>query len=140
MSTPQCCLEHANLTVRNLDEAVRFLTTAFPHFEVRGRGTSNGRPWLHIGSETTYIAFNEATLKDSDREPCDESGFNHLGFVVDDADLIANALRDAGYREGIQAEPHPHRKRRYFYDTDGTEWEFVEYLSETSDERNDYLL
>jgi hypothetical protein len=33
---------------------------------------------------------------------------------------------------------HPHRLRAYFYDEDGIEWEFIEYLSNNPSERNDY--
>ncbi|MGK0469954.1 MAG: hypothetical protein ACJAR0_000416, partial [Candidatus Azotimanducaceae bacterium] len=33
---------------------------------------------------------------------------------------------------------HPYRERAYFYDGCGFEWEFVQYLSEQTSERNDY--
>jgi len=33
-------LEHANLTVRDIEEMIRFLQTAFPEFRVRGEGMS----------------------------------------------------------------------------------------------------
>lgn len=138
MHSEPCYLEHANLTVRSLDEAVRFITTAFPHFRVRGRGVSMGTPWLHVGTDDVYVAFFEA----SDSAPAaaseDGLGFNHIGFVVKDADAVANALREAGYQEGFVAEPHPHRKRIYFHDADNNEWEFVQYLSDEPTERNDY--
>ena len=36
-------LEHANLCVRDLEEMIRFLQTAFPEFRLRGEGTgTNG--------------------------------------------------------------------------------------------------
>ena len=138
MPAPRVYLEHANLTVRSLDEAVRFVTTAFPHFTIRGQGTSNGRPWLHIGTDTTYLAFSESPRDHPRRDPYDDPGFNHLGFVVEDASAVEAALRDAGYREGIHVDPHPHRKRVYFHDADNNEWEFVEYLSDQPEERNEY--
>ena len=138
MSNENAFLEHANMTVSDLDEAVRFITTAFPHFRVRGRGESNGRPWLHVGTDTTYVAFSESSDAPPERTPYDQLGFNHLGFVVEDTQSIFEALSAAGYREGIQAVPHPHRRRLYFYDRDGNEWEFVEYQSDVAAERNDY--
>ena len=35
---------------------------------------------------------------------------------------------------------HPFRKRVYFNDAEGNDWEFVEYLSQDPLERNDYEL
>jgi len=63
---------------------------------------------------------------------------NHLGFVVDDADALAARLQAAGFREGFITPAHAHRKRRYFFDADGLEWEFVEYLSDDPAEYNGY--
>jgi len=126
-------LEHANLMVSSIDESIRFLTAAFPEFEIRGRGIFKGRPWLHIGTDDTYIALNESADAGSA-----SSSLNHLGYVVDDVDSLADRLSAAGYREGIIAPAHPHRKRRYFHDSDDLEWEFVEYLSDDPALRNDY--
>ena len=131
-------LEHANLTVGNLEEAVRFITTAVPEFCVRHRGVTDGKEWVHVGSDDTYLAFSQASERQQDVAPYEGIGFNHAGIVVQDADAVAAALREAGYREGLQAEPHPHRKRVYFHDADGNEWEFVEYLTEDAALRNDY--
>ena len=33
-------LEHANVSVRDLEEMIRFLKTAFPEFRIRGQGTN----------------------------------------------------------------------------------------------------
>jgi hypothetical protein len=39
-------LEHANLTVRDVEGMIRFLQTAFPEFRVRGEGKSqDGGRW-----------------------------------------------------------------------------------------------
>lgn len=35
---------------------------------------------------------------------------------------------------------HPHRKRVYFYDADGNDWEFVQYFTADIAKRNDYDL
>lgn len=132
-------LEHANLTVGNLDEAIDFLLTAIPEFRVRGRGTDPaGTRWVHVGSDTSYIAINQAQPEE-DRPPAAQSrGVNHLGFVVDDAEAVKRRLVAKGYREGYVCEPHPHRKRLYLHDRDDNEWEFVEYLSDDPEERNSY--
>lgn len=131
-------LEHANMTVRNLDEAIRFLTTAIPAYSVRYRGVSNGREWAHVGDEEFYITFNAEPEESTHENSYEALGVNHLGFAVDDADAVAEALRNAGYREGFQADPHPHRKRIYFHDADDNEWEFVEYFTDDPAKRNDY--
>ncbi|HYE76529.1 MAG TPA: VOC family protein, partial [bacterium] len=46
-------LEHANITVPDIDAAIAFLTTAFPEFQVRH--DSGPRPgdeirWVHVGT------------------------------------------------------------------------------------------
>lgn len=140
-------LEHANINVRNIDEAIRFLTTAFPEFRVRGRGEVEGRPWVHVGTDTSYLALNEfqngagGGTGGTDGTPAVEFGsepLNHLGFVVDDAEALATRLHAAGFREGFVAPPHKYRIRKYFLDADGNEWEFVEYLTEDPALQNEY--
>lgn len=135
-------MEHANLTVQNYDEAVRFLQAAFPDFEVRRAGTNDGHRWMHIGTAETYIALNEATAEKRDAwEPYGgQPGVNHLGFEVDDAEGIRQRLSAAGFRDSTYPNSHPHRNRVYFYDADGNDWEFVEYFSDDPSLRNDYEL
>jgi hypothetical protein len=138
-------LEHANITVNSIDDTIGFLRTAFPDFEVRGKGESVAegvtRKWLHIGTDMTYIALEEVSSPDEgNRRPYRDVGINHLGFVVDDVDSITNRLEAAGYQKSIEVEPHPFRKRSYYFDGSGIEYEFVEYLSGDPVERNEYKL
>jgi len=135
-------MEHANLNVRNMDDSVRFLKAAFPEFEIRREGLNEGRRWMHIGNEDTYIALNEASVEAAgDRKPYDEQpGFNHLGYEVDDVDQLRERLAAAGFQDSTFPNSHPHRKRVYFYDADGNDWEFVQYFSDDSAKRNDYDL
>jgi len=128
-------VEHANINVRNLDDTVLFLTTALPNFKVRYREQTAGCiPWLHIGSDSTYLALNQLS-QDIDSQ---DFRFNHLGFVVDDAEEVKNRCLNAGYKEGYIDKPNPYRKRVYILDKEGMEWEFVEYLSDDPAKRNDY--
>ena len=62
--------------------------------------------------------------------------------MVDDLDGIVTRLSAAGYELSPMSvmTGHPHRRRAYFFDNNGVEWELVEYLSETIEERNDYAL
>jgi catechol 2,3-dioxygenase-like lactoylglutathione lyase family enzyme len=136
-------IEHANLAVRDVDTMIRFLQTAFPDFRVRREGkTWQGARWVHIGTEDTYIALNEAR-----KEPAEawvpyggRPGLNHLGYEVDDVDALRVRMAKAHYRDSTVPNEHPHRKRVYFYDPEGNDWEFVQYLSEDPSERNDYEL
>ena len=56
-------MEHANLSVRHFDDTVRFLKAAFPDFGVRREGVNNGRRWMHIGTDETYLALTESTVE-----------------------------------------------------------------------------
>ena len=135
-------MEHANLTVRHLDESVRFLMAAFPAFEIRREGLRDGRRWMHIGTGDTYIALNEASVEADERwvPYGGKPGVNHLGFEVDDADAVRERLAAAGFRDSTYPNKHPYRKRVYFHDADGNDWEFVEYFSDDPAKRNDYDL
>ncbi len=136
-------LEHANMSVRDIDVMIRFLQAAFPEFRVRGEGTSaNGKRWVHVGTDETYIALNPATVEPKKQwvPYIGEPGVNHLGYEVDDVEAVHSRLTAAGYRESTVPNAHPHRKRVYFYDPEGNDWEFVQYFSEEPAERNDYEL
>lgn len=136
-------LEHANLIVRDIDGMVRFLTTAFPDFRIRREGTGlAGQRWLHVGTEDCYLALSEA--RDAASEPWipygGKPGLNHLGWEVDDAEALRDRMIGAGYRDSTFPNHHPHRKRVYFHDSEGNDWEFVQYLSDDPAKRNDYEL
>jgi len=135
-------MEHANLHVRHFDDAVRFLSTAFPDFKVRSESTQDGLRWMHIGTDETYIALNETRQNgDSGSAPYSgKPGVNHLGYEVDDVDALRERLTAAGFKDSTYPNNHPHRKRVYFYDTDGNDWEFVQYFTDDISLRNDYDL
>ena len=133
-------IEHANLIVRDIDATARFLQTAFPEFRVRREGGSGSDRWMHIGTDDTYITLNQAVKEPAEAwQPYSgKPGVNHLGYEVDDANALGERLRAAGYRDSTVPNNHPHRKRVYFRDPDGNDWEFVQYFSDDPDERNDY--
>lgn len=135
-------LEHANIVVRNIDDTVRFLSAAFPDFKVRSRGTKQRRRWMHYGTDETYIALAEASVEPADRwvPYAGKPGVNHLGYEVDNVDALRERLVNAGFEDSTIPNNHPHRKRVYFYDADGNDWEFVQYFSDNPKERNDYEL
>ncbi len=136
-------LEHANIGVRDIDEMIRFLTTAFPEFRIRGEGTNqDGGRWIHVGTHETYVALNESSreVKRSFEPYRNLPGVNHLAYEVDDVEAVRQRLAAAGYQDSTVPNAHPHRKRVYFYDQEGNDWEFVEYLSDDPAERHDYTL
>ncbi|WP_190809957.1 VOC family protein [Flagellimonas sp. S3867] len=138
MKTRNIYLEHANITVNNLQESINFFQTAFPHFRIRGGGNET-REWVHLGDEDTYIAINQAKYSDLKIDKnYDKIGINHIGFVVQDVEEIANNLLNAGYKRDFPKEVEQFRIRDYFADTDGNQFEFVQYLSEVPEERNSY--
>ena len=47
-------------------------------------------------------------------------------------------LNSAGYKDTTIPNNHPYRKRIYFNDPEGNDWEFVQYYSDKKNERNDY--
>jgi hypothetical protein len=71
-------IEHANMIVRDVDATARFLQTAFPEFRIRREG-NGGRRWLHIGTDDTYVALNEASSEPAERwQPYSgKPGLNH---------------------------------------------------------------
>nr|WP_299384208.1 VOC family protein [Allomuricauda sp.] len=136
--TKHIYLEHANITVNDLQEGIRFFQTAFPHFKIRGGG-SDTREWVHLGDDNTYIALNQAKQSDLKNEKnYDKMGVNHIGFVVPNVDEIARNLLEKGYKRDFPKEVEEFRVRDYFADADGNQFEFVQYLSEVPEERNKY--
>jgi catechol 2,3-dioxygenase-like lactoylglutathione lyase family enzyme len=67
-------------------------------------------------------------------------GVNHLGFEVDDVEALRDRLKSAGYEDSTVPNEHPYRKRVYFYDHEGNDWEFVQYLTNDPAKRNYYEL
>jgi catechol 2,3-dioxygenase-like lactoylglutathione lyase family enzyme len=140
----QCYIEHANVAVLDMDEAIRFLTIAFPHFKVRGGGenTEAGKwkKWCHLGTQTIYVAIEQSSTVDQPRADGDSPAarINHVGFGVDDVVEIKRKVEAAGYVCNALIDESPSRMRLYVDDGSGLTWEFVEYLSDDPAVRNDY--
>ena len=133
-------VEHANISVTDVNEAIRFFTTAMPDFRVRHDTGTGAKRWVHLGTDATYIAINQMPDPAEGQFQGGSPGYNHVGFVVTDADALRARMLAVGYQEGFVPEPHPHRKRVYFMDKNGMEYEFVQYYSDDFAKRNDYAL
>ena len=135
-------LEHVNITVTDVDEAIRFFQTAMPDWKVRADvsgGSRSCQRWVHLGTDVSYIAIEDRGVTEKGpHKPYVHSGVNHLGFVVDDLDAVSKRLTEGGYSEGLKVPDNPNRKRIYFFDNEGNEYEFVEYLKPEITSRNDY--
>lgn len=135
-------IEHVNITVPDIDEAIRFLKIIAPDFEVRkDEKPPNSYRWVHIGNEAYYIALQEpqiATGSKKQRQAYQNYGINHVALVVTNIQKIEKKLLDSGYSQSIDTPIEKHRKRAYYYDKAGFEWELVEYLSEKPSEKYFY--
>ena len=97
---------------------------------------------MHVGTDDTYIALTQSTVEPGQRWTpyAGLPGVNHLAYEVEDVEAVRGRLSAAGYQDSTVPNDHPYRKRIYFHDPDGNDWEFVEYLSEDPAKRNDYEL
>lgn len=135
-------LEHANITVPDIDAAIAFLQTVEPRFKVRHDAKPAGSyRWAHIGTDDTYIALQEPHVGVDPKmfhRTYRNIGVNHLAFVVEDFAAVVERLEAAGYRKGMEGDPHPHRRRVYYFDHVGFEWEIVQYLTDDPAKKNAY--
>ena len=135
-------IEHANITVSDIDAAIAFLKVVEPQIQVRHDETPEGSyRWAHVGVGNCYIALQEPHIGSQpvdNRRPYKDCGVNHLGWVVQDLDAVTSRLEESGYRKGIPGEEHRYRHRAYYHDSAGFEWELVEYLSDRLEERYSY--
>ena len=132
-------IEHLNITVPNIDEAIKFIQIVAPDFKVRKdeKPLSSYR-WAHIGNDEYYFALQEPHIGSEAEEPrktYKNYGVNHIALVVDDISKIENKLVKAGYKRSIETPTEKYRKRLYFFDNFGFEWELVEYTSENPSEK-----
>ena len=135
-------LEHANITVPDIDAAITFLSVVAPDFRIRHDALAEqGYRWAHVGNDDFYIALQEPHVGIDPLPPqpsYTNLGVNHLGLVVQGIDGITRQLDDKGYRISYATERGPHRSRAYYYDRAGFEWELIEYHSADPAERNRY--
>lgn len=139
-----CQLDHVNISVVDLDRTVAFLRIAFPELRVRGGGKGQfgevATAWLHLGLDELYVSVNASSPIEV-RQPREgqETGINHVGFIVEDVDDVQRKFEAAGFTcKPVQELPS--RKRLYVEDADYITWEFIEYLSDDFAVRNDYSI
>ena len=132
-------VEHLNITVPDVDAALEFLSVVAPDFKVRKDVKApNKHRWVHVGNEQCYFALQEPHLDSASPNDPQSTyknyGINHIGLVVDDIKAVEEHLVSKGYKRGIVAPEERYRKRAYFFDSAGFEWELTEYLSADLDD------
>ena len=132
-------IEHINITVPDIDAAISFLKIVAPDFEVRSDNKpADSHRWTHIGNDHYYFALQEAHLDATPQKQLPSYknyGVNHVALVVANIEELEQKLVAAGYHKGIGTPKEKYRKRAYYFDSAGFEWELVEYLSDVPDER-----
>ena len=132
-------IEHLNITVPDIDEAIKFIQIVAPDFEVRMDETPpSSYRWVHIGNDEYYFALQESHIDSKPKQrrtPYKNYGVNHVALVVDDLTKIETVLVEAGYKRSIDTPTEKYRKRLYFFDHSGFEWELVEYSSQKPSEK-----
>lgn len=133
-------LEHLNLVVADMQETLAFYSAAFPHWKVREKGEAvwygTNRQWLHFGDDYNYLSFNDKGTGENRDLQSDSLGLAHIAFEVSNLEQIKSRLLEAGYTIASNGADNEMRKNVYFIDPSGFEVEFVEYMSDIPNERN----
>ncbi|MAG75409.1 MAG: glyoxalase [Colwelliaceae bacterium] len=133
-------LEHVNLVVSDIEEQLKFYQAVFPHWKVRSEGTGDwhGKPrrWLHFGDDYHYIAFSDNGEGENRDLIGHQVGLAHFAYVTDNLDALIARLENAGFQVHKAGAENDFRKNIYFLDPAGFEIEFVQYLSDIPEERN----
>ncbi|AWB65873.1 glyoxalase [Saccharobesus litoralis] len=135
-------LEHLNLVVQDLDSTLAFYQAAFPQWHVRGQGTQKWygteRRWLHFGDDFQYLTFCDNGTGENRNLQTNTIGLSHFAYVTQNLDATVTRLAAAGFLHSKDGNNTQYRKNIYFNDPNGFEVEFVEYLSDLPNERNEY--
>ena len=123
-------LEHANITVENVNRSIEFYRHALG-LELRWEGeisSDDGEPLkaAHIGNKDYYLAFFEAEKQGKAPSNYESAGINHIAFVVDDLTEYRSRLNELNVKIHLEYDYEP-GTRIYFFDPDGVEIELVEY-------------
>ncbi len=118
------CIDHVNLSVRNLDVSADFYAHLLG-LEIKEQGANGTARWCILGArDRFYVCFFE--VSGGTFKP-DDVHINHVGFVVDDIDETVRRIRELGLRLEFGDAPldWPRSKSAYVVDPDGILIEFT---------------
>lgn len=121
-------LEHANFTVTDPTATAAWMEKLFGwHIRWQGDAIAGGHT-VHVGSDDQYLALYTPgkSMATEGSSYTTVGGLNHIAVTVDDLDATEKAIKDHGFVTGNHADYEPGR-RFYFHDTDGIEYEVVQY-------------
>ncbi len=120
-------LEHANITVSDVDRSAQLLIDLFGWHVRWKKKKKGGGTTAHVGNDDQYIAVYSKGPKQSQGDTYDTlGGLNHIGVVVEDVDAMEARVTDLGYTPHNHGDYEPGR-RFYFEDHDGVEYELISY-------------
>ena len=63
-------IEHSNITVPDIDEAIAFISLVAPDFKIRKDESSpNSHRWVHIGNDEYYFSLMQAHIGSTPQSP-----------------------------------------------------------------------
>ncbi|MFT2098146.1 VOC family protein [Marinomonas sp. 2405UD66-6] len=133
-------LEHVNLVIKDIEASLHFYQAALPHWSIRSKGVGQwsgvDRNWVHLGDDYQYIALSDHGVGENRDLSGHQVGLAHFSFVTHNLDAVIARLKNVGFEVDKNGAKNEFRKNAYFLDPDGYEVEFVEYLSDLPEERN----
>lgn len=133
-------LEHVNLVISDIEASLRFYQAALPHWGIRSKGANQwygvDRNWVHFGDDYQYISLNDNGVGENRDLSGHQVGLAHFSFVTNSLNAVISRLKNVGFEVDKHGVKNKFRKNAYFLDPDGYEVEFVEYLSDLPEERN----
>ena len=122
-------LEHAYLSVKELDRSLSFYRRILPGWEIRWEGESEGGRWIHFGppgeDQPGYLSLAEQPDAEA-FESYTRLGPQHIGFAHPDVERLIAELQP-GIDPDDFVDDGKYR-RVYYSDPDGIELEFVQKL------------
>ena len=91
---------------------------------------------MHYGDDYQYIALNDNGIGENRDLSGHQVGLAHFSFVTNNLDAVIFRLKQVGFEIAKQGAVNEFRKNVYFLDSNGYEVEFVQYLSDLPQERN----
>src|SRR5262245_40948835 len=129
-------LEHAFLSVSDVERTLEFYRKLFPGWVVRWEGDRTpGEHWVHFGppgdGQPGYLSLCEGATAPAGDVPYTTLRIQHVGFAHPDVDGLISRLGKVGIAVQERMDDGKYR-RAYFEDPDGHELEFVQRLGATA--------